>query len=53
MVNGKRTAAHSLIRAAFAPDLSSVTLSVSGDQRKIPAPRYLPSETRQPLNLVF
>jgi uncharacterized protein YcbX len=36
-VNGKRTAAVHLIRAAFAPDLSSVTLSVPGDRRKIPA----------------
>jgi len=30
-VNGKRTAAIHRIRAAFAPDLSSVTLSVPGD----------------------
>jgi uncharacterized protein YcbX len=35
-VNGKRTAAIHLIRAAFATDLSSVTLSVPGDQRNIP-----------------
>jgi uncharacterized protein len=35
-VNGKRTAAVHLIRAAFAPDVSSVTLSVPGDRRKIP-----------------
>jgi uncharacterized protein len=34
-VNGKRTAAVHLIRAAYAPDLSSVTLSVPGDKRKI------------------
>jgi uncharacterized protein YcbX len=34
-VNGKRTAAIHLIRAAYAPDLSSVTLSVPGDKRKI------------------
>jgi uncharacterized protein YcbX len=36
-VNGKRTAAVHLIRAAYAPDLRSVTLSVPGDRRKIPA----------------
>src|SRR5882762_8779715 len=35
-VNGKRTAAIHLIRAAFAPDVSSVTLSVPGDSRKTP-----------------
>lgn len=34
-VNGKRTAAIHLIRAAYAPDLSSVTLSVPGDRRGI------------------
>ncbi len=34
-VNGKRTAAIHLIRAAFAPDLRSVTLSVPGDRRGI------------------
>jgi len=36
-VNGKRTAAMHLVRAAFAPDLGSVTLSVPGDRRHIPA----------------
>lgn len=36
-VNGKRTPAIHLIRAAYAPDVSSVTLSVPGDTRKIPA----------------
>jgi len=36
-VNGKRTAAIHLIRAAYAPDLSTVTLSVPGDRRKIRA----------------
>jgi uncharacterized protein len=36
-VNGKRTAAMHLIRATYAPDLSSVTLAVPGDRRKIPA----------------
>jgi uncharacterized protein len=36
-VNGKRTAAIHLIRAKFAPDLSSVTLSVPGDRRKLPS----------------
>jgi uncharacterized protein YcbX len=35
-VNGKRTAAIHLIRAAYAPDLSSATFSVPGDSRKIP-----------------
>ncbi len=45
-VNGKRTAAIHLIRAAFAPDLSSVTLSVPGDQRKIPTTTFaFPSDT--------
>ncbi len=45
-VNGKRTAAIHLIRAAFAPDLSSVTLSVPGDQRKIPATTFaFPADT--------
>jgi uncharacterized protein YcbX len=39
-VNGKRTAAVHLIRAAFAPDVSSVTLSVPGDRRKIPAKTF-------------
>jgi uncharacterized protein YcbX len=36
-VNGKRTAAVHVIRAAYAPDVSTVTLSVPGDRRKIPA----------------
>jgi uncharacterized protein YcbX len=36
-VNGKRTAAVHLIRAAYAPDLSSLTLTVPGDRRDIPA----------------
>src|SRR5437660_11421842 len=45
-VNGKRTAAIHLIRAAFAPDLSSVTLSVPGDNRKIPTKRFaFPGDT--------
>src|SRR3981081_2894015 len=35
-VNGKRTAAVHLIRAAFAPGITSVTLAVPGDSRKIP-----------------
>lgn len=35
-VNGKRTAAIHLIRAEFAPDLSSVKLSVPGDRRNVP-----------------
>jgi uncharacterized protein len=40
-VNGKRTAAVHLIRASYAPDLSSVTLAVPGDRRNIP-PRTFP-----------
>jgi uncharacterized protein YcbX len=36
-VNGKRTATMHLIRATYAPDLSSVTLAVPGDRRHIPA----------------
>ena len=36
-VNGKRTAAMHLIRAMYAPDLSSVTLAVPRDRRRIPA----------------
>jgi len=36
-VNGKRTPVVHLIRAAYASDLRSVTLSVPGDQRRIPA----------------
>ena len=35
-VNGKRTPAIQLIRAAYAPDISSVTLSVPDDSRNIP-----------------
>src|SRR6195256_392516 len=45
-VRGKRTAAIHLIRAAFAPDVSSVTLSVPGDHRKIPAETFaFPGDT--------
>ena len=36
-VNGKRTPAMHLIRATYSPDISSVTLSVPGDRRNIPA----------------
>lgn len=36
-VNSKRTATMHLIRATYAPDLSSVTLAVPGDRRNIPA----------------
>jgi uncharacterized protein len=36
-VNAKRTPAMHLIRATYAPDLSSVTLAVPGDHRNIPA----------------
>jgi uncharacterized protein len=35
-VNGKRTPVIHLIRASYSPDLSSVTLSVPADRRKIP-----------------
>lgn len=45
-VNGKRTAAIHLIRASFAPELRSVTLSVPGDSRNIPAKTFaFPSDT--------
>jgi uncharacterized protein YcbX len=36
-VNGKRTPAIHLIRASYAPGLRSVTLSVPGDRREVPA----------------
>jgi uncharacterized protein len=39
-VNGKRTPAIFPIRAEFAPDLSSVKLSVPGDRRNIPAREF-------------
>ena len=39
-VNGKRTAAIHLIRAVYAQDVSSVTLSVPGDRRNIPAKTF-------------
>jgi uncharacterized protein YcbX len=35
-INGKRTAAVHLVRAAYAPDINSVTLTVPGDRRGIP-----------------
>jgi uncharacterized protein YcbX len=45
-VNGKRTAAVHLIRAAFAPDIGSVTVSVPGDSRKTPTKTFaFPSDT--------
>jgi uncharacterized protein len=45
-VNGKRTAAVHLIRASYAPDLRSVTLSVPGDRRKIPTKTFaFPEDT--------
>jgi uncharacterized protein len=48
-VNGKRNAAVHLIRAAYAPDLSSVTLSVPGDSRKIPTKTIaFPGDTAAP-----
>jgi uncharacterized protein len=39
-VNGKRSPAIFLIRAAFAPDLGSVKLSVPGDRRNIPTREF-------------
>jgi len=45
-VNGKRTAAIHLIRAKYAPDLKSVTLSVPGDTRTIPSKTFaFPGDT--------
>ena len=45
-VNGKRTAAMHLIRAAYPPDISSVTLTVPGDRREIPAMTFtFPGDT--------
>ncbi len=47
-INAKRTAAMHLIRAAYAPDLSSVTLSVPGDRRTIaPATLAFPGDTER------
>ena len=39
-INGKRTAAIHLIRAAYAPDVSSVTLSVPADRRGTPTKSF-------------
>ena len=45
-VNAKRTAAIHVVRAAYAPDLSSVTLTVPGDRRDIPAMTFaFPGDT--------
>ena len=45
-VNGKRTAAIQLVRAAYAPDVSSVTFTVPGDRRDIPAMTFeFPGDT--------
>ena len=45
-VNGKRTAAIQLVRSAYAPDVSSVTFTVPGDRRDIPAMTFaFPSDT--------
>jgi uncharacterized protein len=45
-VNGKRTAAIHLIRAAFAPDVGLVTLAVPGGRRSIPARQFVfPDDT--------
>jgi MOSC domain-containing protein len=45
-INAKRTAAVHLIRAAYAPGLSSVTLSVPGDRRNIaPVTLGFPGDT--------
>src|ERR1700722_692918 len=45
-VNAKRTAAMHLIRAAYAPDISSVAFTVPGDRRDIPAMTFaFPGDT--------
>ena len=45
-VNGKRTAAIQLVRTAYAPDVSSVTFTVPGDRRDIPAMSFaFPGDT--------
>lgn len=45
-VNAKRTAAIQLIRAAYAPDITSVTLTVPGDRRNLPAMTFaFPQDT--------
>jgi uncharacterized protein YcbX len=45
-VNAKRTAAMHLIRSVYAPDLRSVTLSVPGDRRNVPAMTFaFPGDT--------
>jgi MOSC domain-containing protein len=47
-INGKRTAAVHLIRATYAPQLASVTLSVPGDRRNIvPATLAFPGDTER------
>jgi MOSC domain-containing protein len=47
-INAKRTTAVHLIRAAYAPDLTSVTLSVPGDRRKIaPITLAFPGDTER------
>src|SRR5216684_7869643 len=52
-VNGKRTAAVHLIRAAFAPNVNSVTLSVPAGRRKIPAKTFdFPGDT-EPASIWF
>jgi uncharacterized protein YcbX len=45
-VNGRRIAAIYLVRAAFAADFSSVTLSIPGDKRKTPTKTFaFPADT--------
>lgn len=45
-VNGKRTAAMHLVRAAYPPDIRSATLTVPGDRRTIPAMTFaFPGDT--------
>jgi uncharacterized protein YcbX len=45
-VNAKRTAALQLIRAAYAPDISRVMLTVPGDRRRIPPMTFMfPADT--------
>src|SRR5258705_6298189 len=46
-VNGNRTPAIHLIRAAYSPDLREVTLSVPGDRREIPTRTFAFPDDRE------
>jgi uncharacterized protein YcbX len=47
-VNAKRTAAMHLIRASYAPDLTTVTLAVPGDRRELCSPTLaFPADTEK------